>query len=131
MLAGSFREHEEQLADVCADHLEQNYDASVLNCGTDLSRASQVLLGSTLDALVVLSGRGDEIRARDLDTLIYRAWSASCPIVLSGVPEQQASELDGRGRGVLHVLPEDVPLHGFWQQLDRLAGVERNQTALA
>lgn len=117
------------LARAATHHVEANSPAGVVNCGTNVNRAALTLGSEPVDAVLVLSNGDDEFLDDGLGTLIDRASTLSCPVLVNGVSEEQKRRLEETEADALRVMTREEPLERLWEELERAAGVEREDSA--
>lgn len=67
-----------------ADHLRPHTEAEVVDCGSDLSRATEILDSRSVAAVVAASGGEEAFLSEDLDPLVSAASEEDCPVLLTG-----------------------------------------------
>lgn len=88
-----------------ADHLRENLDGAVEDCGSDAARAVQLLSSRPVVAVVAASGGRPEFLTGKLGALIDAGSEAACTVFLTGASSPH-NRLEAETEGVLWVLEE-------------------------
>lgn len=96
----------------------------MLNCGVDANRVNRALEKEYPDAVVAFSD-GDDRFLDTVEPVMERASTVSCPVLLTGVSEEQKRRLEEKRHDGLRVLTDRAPPERLWEELAQV-GVERD-----
>lgn len=96
----------------------------MLNCGVDANRVYLALEKEYPDAVVAFSD-GDDRFLDSVEPVVERASTVSCPMLLTGVSEEQKRRLEEKRHDGLRVLTDRAPPERLWEELAHV-GVERD-----
>lgn len=97
--------HSPAHAATTADRLREDLEGAVEDCGSDASRAVQLLTSRPVVAVVAASGGRPEFLTGKLGALIGAASEADCTVFLTGASSPH-NRLEAETEGVLWVLEE-------------------------
>lgn len=105
-------------AGITAGYLQAKCDATVVDCGTDLTRVIGSLNTFPVDAVVALSDGDGAFPSDDLDALVDAASARSARVLLLGVSSSRRRRLGGTRGGTLWSVADGAPTDRLWELLE-------------